>query len=235
MPLKKGDFIEIEFTGKLKDGDIFDSNIKEDLAKLNPKAETKPFVFSLGSDMFLKSIEDFLIGKETGPYNIELTADKAFGKRNPQLIQKMPIKIFHEQKLNPVLGAAFNFDGKIGKVLTVSGGRVMVDFNSPLAGRDVVYKVIVKKKVTNLAEQVKALNEFLFRKDLKFEIKDKNLVLHIEKAIKPFAEAFKLKYKEILDLDLKVEEIEGEKKSLATLPKSQSKEEVPKKTPKTSQ
>ena len=33
MTLKKGDFIEIEFTGKLKDGEIFDSNIKEDSGK----------------------------------------------------------------------------------------------------------------------------------------------------------------------------------------------------------
>ena len=31
--LKKKDFIEIEFTGKTKDGEIFDSNTKEDLEK----------------------------------------------------------------------------------------------------------------------------------------------------------------------------------------------------------
>jgi len=46
MTLKKGDFIEIEFTGKLKDGEIFDSNIKEDLKKLHEghdhPIETKP-------------------------------------------------------------------------------------------------------------------------------------------------------------------------------------------------
>ena len=36
MALQKKDFIEIEFTGKVKDGEVFDSNIKEDLKKLNP-------------------------------------------------------------------------------------------------------------------------------------------------------------------------------------------------------
>jgi FKBP-type peptidyl-prolyl cis-trans isomerase 2 len=210
MPLQKSDFIEVEFTGKIKDGDVFDSNIKEDLAKLNSKTEVKPFVFCLGQDMFLKGVEDYLIGKDLGEYNIELTADKAFGKRDPKLIQKMPSKVFQEQKLNPVPGAAFNFDGRIGKVLTVSGGRVMVDFNNPLAGRDVVYKINVKRKVTNQAEQVKALNDFLFRKELKFEIKDKTLILHVEKVMKPFAEAFKAKYKEMLGLELKVEEVEKE-------------------------
>jgi len=28
MKVKKGDFIELEFTAKIKDGDIFDTNIK---------------------------------------------------------------------------------------------------------------------------------------------------------------------------------------------------------------
>lgn len=206
MPLKKGDFIEIEFTGKIKDGNVFDSNVKEELAKLNSKAEAKPFVFSLGHTMFLKGIEDFLIGKDTGSFDIELKPEKAFGKRNPQLIQKMPIKVFHEQKLNPVPGIPFNFDGKIGKVLAVSGGRVMVDFNNPLAGKDVVYNIKVLRKVEDLPEKAKALIDFLFRKDFKFEIADKKLILHVDKEIKPFVEAFKDKFKEILDLDLEVKE-----------------------------
>ena len=33
MAFQKNDFIEINFTGKIKDGVIFDSNIKEDIEK----------------------------------------------------------------------------------------------------------------------------------------------------------------------------------------------------------
>ena len=65
MKLKKGDFIEIEYTGKVKDGEVFDSNIKEDLNEMhkdhNHEVEPKPFIFSLGEGMFLKGIDDFLI------------------------------------------------------------------------------------------------------------------------------------------------------------------------------
>ena len=61
MPLQKKDFIEIEFTARTKEGEIFDSNVKEDLQKLNPEAKAKPFVFCLGEGMFLKSIDDFLM------------------------------------------------------------------------------------------------------------------------------------------------------------------------------
>ena len=209
MQLKKGDFIEIEFTGKLQEGGVFDSNIKEDLKKVNPnfnKNQTKPFVFCLGESMFLKGVEDFLIGKDIGSYDIKLSSDKAFGPRKLELMQRIPIKVFKEQKLNPIPGAAFNFDGKMGKIITASGGRVIVDFNNPLAGKDVFYKVKVLRKVEDINEKTKALIEFLFRQDLKFEIKDNLLVIHAEKGMKQFIELFKDKFKDMLKLGLEVKE-----------------------------
>jgi FKBP-type peptidyl-prolyl cis-trans isomerase 2 len=208
MTLQKKDFIEIEFTAKTKDGEIFDSNIKEDLKGKNLETEPKPFTFSLGQGMFLPGVEDFLTGKEIGEYNIELSSDKAFGPRDTSLIQRMPIKVFIEHNLNPIPGIMFNFDGRIGKVLAVTGGRVMVDFNNPIAGKDVEYKVKILRKVDNPEEKVKALTDFLFKQELKFEIKDKKLVLEVEKQMKEFIEMFKDKFKEILDLELEVKAIE---------------------------
>ena len=207
MVLQKKDFIEIEFTAKIKGGEIFDSNIKEDLIKLNPNANPKPFVFCLGEGMFLKGIDDFLIGKNIGEYDIELSPEKAFGKRNPKLIQMVPMKIFNEQKLNPVPGIMFDFDGRIAKVLTVSSGRVMVDFNNPLAGKIVVYKIKVLRKIEDINEKIKALNEFLFKKNFDFKVNDKKIIIMVEKGMKNFVELFKDKFREILGLELEVEEI----------------------------
>jgi FKBP-type peptidyl-prolyl cis-trans isomerase 2 len=215
MPLKRQDFVEIEFTGKIKDGGVFDSNIKEEVEKLHKghdhPIETKPLIISLGQGMFLKGVEDFLIDKELGEYNIELAPENAFGKRESRLIQRIPILVFHQQKINPIPGAVFNFDGRIGRVLASSGGRVLVDFNNPLAGKDVSYKVKVLRVVEDLNEKIKALNDFLFRRDFNFEVKDKTLILEVDKKMKPFLELFKPKYKEILDLDLEFKEIEEKK------------------------
>jgi len=208
MKLQEKDFIVIEFTAKVKDGDIFDSNIKEDLEGRDIKTEIKPFTFCLGENMFLQGVEDFLIGKELGEYQIELSPEKAFGKRNTNLIQMMPMKLFIEQKVNPIPGVMFNFDGRIGKILTVTGGRVMVDFNNPIAGKEVEYKVRVLKKVEDPNEKTKALINFLFKRDLKFEIDNKKLIIEVEKPMKQFIEMFKDKFKEMLDLDLEVKEIE---------------------------
>jgi FKBP-type peptidyl-prolyl cis-trans isomerase 2 len=209
MGLQKNDFIEIEFVGKIKGGAVFDSNIADEIKKLNPQAEAKPFVFSIGNEMFLEGIENFLIGKEIGEYEIELSPEKAFGKRNPDLIQRMPTKVFIEHKINPIPGAVFNFDNKIGKVLAVSGGRVMMDFNNPLAGKEVVYKINILRKVEDINEKIKALNDFFFRRDFKFEVIENKIILEAEKEFKSFIELFKEKYKEILRLDLEVKEIEN--------------------------
>jgi|TARA_Y100000310_G_scaffold326648_1_gene391852 FKBP-type peptidyl-prolyl cis-trans isomerase SlyD len=236
MVLKKKDFIEIEFTGMVKEGDVFDSNIKEDLEKINSEstsnsqAQAKPFIFSLGEGMFLKGVEDFLEGKEVGKYKIELAPENAFGNRESKLIKLIPSSAFRKENINPMKGMMFNFDGQIGKVISVSGGRVNIDFNNPIAGKNVVYDVNVLRKVEELNEKAKALVNFLFRRDLDFEIEDKKINLKIEEKFKQFAELFKDKFKEILDLDLVVESIKEEEKK-----KEKGKEEEEENTKEESQ
>ena len=160
--------------------------------------------------MFLEGLDKFLIGKPEEPakYEIELQPEEAFGKRNPSLIQRIPLKIFHEKKLSPAPGVFFNFDGKEGKILAVSGGRVMVDFNHALAGKDLVYNIKILRKVDDINEKINAFNEFFFRKDFKFEIKDKKIIMEVEKPLAKLAEMFKDKFKEVFDLELEVKEIE---------------------------
>lgn len=208
MPFQKNDFLEVQFTGRIKGGEVFDSNIAEELKKLNPNQQVKPFIFPLGQDMFLKGIEDFLIGKEIGSYEIELSPKDAFGFRDPSMVQMIPMKVFIEHKINPIPGTVLNFDNKFGKVLTVSGGRVMVDFNGPLAGKEVVYELKVLRKVDDIDEKVKSLIEFLFRREFNYKIEDKKLILNVEKGFKAFAELFKDKFKEMFDLELEVTEVE---------------------------
>ncbi len=208
MALEKKDFVEINFTGKTKEGEIFDSNIQEDLQKagLQEKVQAKPFIFSLGEGMFLKGIDDYLIGKEPGKYSVELTPDNAFGLRDPKMIQVTSLKMFKDNELNPVPGSIFNFDGRMGRILSVSGGRVSIDFNHPLAGKTVIYDLEVLRKVEDLSEKVKAFVNFLFKRDLNFELKEKKIFLEIEKNFTEFAQLFKDKFNEIFGLELEIKE-----------------------------
>src|SRR3989344_3923047 len=60
---KKNDFIELKYTG-YANNEIFDSNVEEDLKKLNPKAKTEKFIIVIGQEMTLKSLDKELENKE---------------------------------------------------------------------------------------------------------------------------------------------------------------------------
>jgi len=125
----------------------------------------------------------------------------------------IPIKIFFQHKINPVQGAVLNFDGKMGKVLSVSGGRVLVDFNHFLAGKDVIYEVNVKKIIQDIDEKIKSFNNFIFKQELKFSVvpDNKKVIYEIpesDKQLKIFVGIFKEKFKEIFGMEL---EISGDK------------------------
>lgn len=206
MAFKKNDFIEIDFTGRTQEGDVFDSTLKKELEKLNPDAIAKPFVFSLGNGMFLKSLEDFLISKDIGEYKVTLEPKDGFGERKPSLVQLLPESVFRKHNIRPIVGHIFNFDGKMAKILSASGGRVRVDFNNPLAGKTLRYEIEIKRIVTDINEKVNALNEFFFRQKFEFEISEKKLILSAPKEMEAIVPLFKDKYKEILKLDLEFKE-----------------------------
>ena len=203
--IQKNDFIEIEFTGKANN-EIFDTTDKEEAKKIGLEADVKPMIISVGNEMMLKGFDEALEGKEIGKkYTIDLKPEKAFGKRNPQMIKTMPIKIFHEKQMNPYPGLTVQMDNYIAKILSVSGGRVIVDFNNPLAGKDITYEFTVKRKVDDDTEKVNALQDFFFRARFDFVLKDKKVIFK-KPEIKPFIDVFKEKFKTITGLEFEVAE-----------------------------
>lgn len=206
--LQKNNFVEIEFTGKVKDGELFDTNIKSEAVKMELEIEERPLTICLGQNMILPAIDDFLIGKEIGKHSIELLPEKAFGMRDKSLIKTVPLKMFIEKQIMPRPGMMFNFDNAIGKISSVSGGRVIVDFNNPLANKTVVYEINVKRVLEDNKEKVDSLMNFFFRRKFEFKINGSELIVDADKKLKPFLEAFKERFKEILNLDMKINEVE---------------------------
>ena len=88
-----------------------------------------------------------------------MDAENGFGQRNPKLIQLVPMKEFKRQGMTPVPGMRIQSEGSTGKILTVNGGRVKVDFNHELAGRDLVYDVEVCEIIEDDEEKIKSMIE----------------------------------------------------------------------------
>ncbi len=178
--IKENDFVEIEYTGRIKeDNTVFDTT-QEKIAKENElydkNADYSPIVICVGEGYILKSLEEQMIGKETGKeYTFGISADNAFGRRDAKLIQLIPTSKFRQQNINPFPGLQLNIDGIFGVIKTVSGGRCLVDFNHPLAGKDLVYNVQINKIVDDDKEKLKSLLKInLHIKDSDIELKDNN-------------------------------------------------------------
>jgi len=58
----------------------------------------------------------------------------------------------------PSIGDVVEVNGARGIVKQISGGRVIIDFNHPLAGKTLVYKVRVVKKLESFEDKVRALS-----------------------------------------------------------------------------
>lgn len=162
--VKKGDFVEIDYTGTLKELKIvFDTSIEAVAKKegiFNSKMTYEPVSICVGEGQILpgldSGLEDLEIGKE---HEVLLPPERAFGKKDGKLMKLVPTSVFRKEKINPVPGLQINIDGTIGTIKTVSGGRTVVDFNHPFSGKEVVYTVNLKRKITEDKEKVLALVE----------------------------------------------------------------------------
>ncbi len=164
MALKKNDVVELSYSGFLSDGSLFDTT-DEILAKekqlWNEHAKYGKKHAVLGKGALLLGLEESLFGKELGKHSITLSPEKAFGKVSTALHQLIPTGQFSKQGIRPYPGLRINIDDSVGTVRTVSGGRTVVDFNHPLAGKEVKYEVEVHRVITDGQEKTDILFNLL--------------------------------------------------------------------------
>lgn len=158
MAIKDNDFVEIDFTGKIKEtGQIFDTTIKKVGIEggLDPNAKYESSILCLGRGYIFEKIENSIkdsdIGKEI---KIELSPEEGFGKKDAKLIQTMPTSAFRKENIQLRVGLNVTVNDKLGIVRTINGGRCMIDFNHPLSGKDLIYEVKVLKKIVDNKEKV---------------------------------------------------------------------------------
>jgi len=162
MPIGKGDFILVDYTGKVKEtGEVFDTTIEEVAKKERLYKEGdiyEPKLIIVGEGWVLKTLDESFPNFEADKAaSVEIPPDKAFGSRDPEKVRMVPLRRLTARGITPQLGMRLEFDGKLATVRTLGSGRVQLDFNPPLAGKTLVYEVTVKKKLETKAEKIAAL------------------------------------------------------------------------------
>lgn len=160
--MKNGDFIRIEYVGKLESGEIFDLT-DEELAKkegiYNEKIKYRPVPVIVGAKFVIPGLDKALLDMKIGEKKtILVEPEDAFGKRDPNLVRVMPRSAF--KNIEPKQGMIIDFSGVKGRVQSISAGRIMIDFNNPLAGKKLKYDLGIKEGIDNTEGQIKAIFEF---------------------------------------------------------------------------
>ena len=131
VPVGPGTRVTLRFAILLTDGKVVE----------NVESAT----FSVGDGNLLPGFEKALFGMRAGETaSIEIPAAEAFGESNDENIQRMRRGNFQDIELAEGLVVSFR-DGEgnemPGVVKRIVGELVEVDFNHPLAGRDLVFDV----------------------------------------------------------------------------------------------
>ncbi|WP_121665395.1 FKBP-type peptidyl-prolyl cis-trans isomerase [Mesonia aquimarina] len=133
--VKQNDTVKIHYTGKLNNGQVFDSSL-----------EREPIEFTVGGGQIIPGLENGLIDMEVNQKKtIEISKDEAYGDAKDELFMEVP-KSQLPQEIEPEVGMGLvskNPDGteRQLRVAEVKDEAIVVDANHPLAGQDLTFEV----------------------------------------------------------------------------------------------
>ena len=163
--MRKGSWIKINFLGKIKaTGEVFDLSKEADAKKHNLYDEKKkygPVLVIIGAGFIMPGVEKHLIDMKVGEKrSFDVDPAEGAGPRKPELIRVVSVSTFTKKQITPFPGLVLQTDAGNCKVLAVSGGRVRVDYNHPLAGKVLTYDVEITGDIKLPKERVEALLDY---------------------------------------------------------------------------
>ena len=133
--VKKGDKVKVHYTGTLDDGKVFDSSEKRE-----------PLEFEVGAGMIIPGFDKAMEGMKVGDEKeITIPNDEAYGKRNPEMIKKVPkeqMKLDKEPQPGMMLMVGLPNDQQMPATITEVGEKELtIDLNHPLADKTLHFKI----------------------------------------------------------------------------------------------
>ena len=162
MPIQQGDYVLLDYTLIDKEtGQVIETTNEEVARNANIyRAEEvyRPALIIVGETKLFEPLEQALMSADEGSeVEVEVPPDKAYGQRDPSKVKVMSIREFHRHGIVPVPGDVVEIDGQRAKIVSVSGGRVTLDFNHPLAGKTLIVKARVVKVIRDPAEKIRQI------------------------------------------------------------------------------
>jgi len=147
MQITLGSRVTMHFSLKLADGMLVESSFDD-----------QPLSFVVGDGTLDRGLELALIGLREGDHQVlTLMPGQAFGIRDEEAVQLVEkLRFPAHMRLEP--GQIVGFSGPDGQevagaVLEVHDQQVKVDFNHPLAGREIVFESLILELTNPVSEE----------------------------------------------------------------------------------
>jgi len=162
MTFQKGDYVLLEYTVVDKDDNKVVETTIEDKAKeagiYRPDEVYEPRLIIIGETRLFEPLEQAIMNSNEGQeVTVEVSPDKAFGQRDASKVRVISIREFYRYGKLPRVGDIVEVNNQQARVVSITGGRVTLDFNHPLAGKTLIVTAKVVKKLETTEDKIRYL------------------------------------------------------------------------------
>lgn len=133
MAVKNGDIVQVHYRGTLADGSCFDSS-----------EGREPLSFTVGAGQVIPGFEAAVLGLELSESaTVTIAPEDAYGPHMDELAQTVKLEDFASE---PYVGGVVTVvseegDELPGRIVSIEGDDVLLDFNHPLAGEELTFQI----------------------------------------------------------------------------------------------
>ncbi len=170
MAIPKNTFVLVEYTIRVKDTNELVDTTLENIAKkegrYDPEKVYEPILVIVGEGRLIPGFEEHIeqngeVGKEL---TVEIPPEKAYGPRDPSKVRVLNARELLRSGIVPEVGKIIEIGGNVGVIRAISGGRVLVDFNHPLAGKTLICTYKIVKILEDDTEKIRYLLHRRYRR-----------------------------------------------------------------------
>ena len=147
--VEKGDNVSVNYIGKLDNGTVFDTSLI-DIAKeaglydANSTRTYEPMSFVVGTGQMISGFDNGVLNMTVGEEKtLKLSPDEAYGEYNQEYLVPVPRSDLENASIVPEIGKQVGTLMGVATIVDITGSNVTLDFNSPLAGKNLTFDVTV--------------------------------------------------------------------------------------------
>ena len=144
--VKAGDYVQVDYVGKLEDGTVFDTSIEDtakEAGKYNPNRDYQPLGFTVGAGQMIPGFDKGVVGMAVAEKKtLTIPPEEAYGSFREDMLITQPIENLTTAGITPEVGTKVRTNqGQSGTITNVTDTEVVVDFNHELAGKTLIFDV----------------------------------------------------------------------------------------------